>query len=552
MSLKKIGLIFINLILISYAFLLLIDNYFKNSILSNLDTMKSIFRIEETNVFFILVFLLAFTLLVTNLLFLNIYNIISVKNKFLLIFFVNLSALLTIFFILDIVNLSKVFLFLYLFSISVYIFGILDNITLFKYFHFLLLALIFLSLNMFSFQNNDASNSITFDKERVSNFINYEIKFENKYFISPELSLTKYSICCEEYNRDNNKLKSVGFIETFEEFLIYINYAGDVFFVDQNIFNENTGFNFQNIKTNLSELIKNNYVFYHSSSSPNYEGIKGALIFDNFIYISYIEEKKINNNKCVSLDVARAKFNLEFLKFEIFFDNPTCISRELEYDSGNSGGKLSAINDKLYLTTGTFLQYSDIQMLDNTLGKIIEIDFDSLEYRIVSLGHRNPQGLSITKNNNLLIETEHGDYGGDEINIINIQNIENFGYPIVSYGEHYSGDFREDAPLFKNHESYGFKEPLLYFRVEDVGSHGISDVEINEFSKSTNSYFIGSLNGRKLYEIEINDDYTEVIDFKYYSGYYFERIRDIKYSKNLNSYFIVFEDSPSIAILSER
>ena len=37
---------------------------------------------------------------------------------------------------------------------------------------------------------------------------------------------------------------------------------------------------------------------------------------------------------------------------------------------------------------------------------------------IYSMGHRNPQGLFITKKNNLLISTEHGPNGGDEINHI--------------------------------------------------------------------------------------------------------------------------------------
>ena len=39
-------------------------------------------------------------------------------------------------------------------------------------------------------------------------------------------------------------------------------------------------------------------------------------------------------------------------------------------------------------------------------------------YEIISLGHRNPQGLYYHSNLNYLFSTEHGPNGGDEINKI--------------------------------------------------------------------------------------------------------------------------------------
>ena len=33
------------------------------------------------------------------------------------------------------------------------------------------------------------------------------------------------------------------------------------------------------------------------------------------------------------------------------------------------------------------------------------------------MGHRNPQGLYFDKENNFILETEHGPKGGDEINL---------------------------------------------------------------------------------------------------------------------------------------
>ena len=84
------------------------------------------------------------------------------------------------------------------------------------------------------------------------------------------------------------------------------------------------------------------------------------------------------------------------------------------------------------------------------------------------MGHRNPQGLLLDKENNFLLETEHGPKGGDEINLINLNNedLPNYGWPISSAGEHYkdpNGDKYNKYPLYKSHSKYGFIEPLKSF-----------------------------------------------------------------------------------------
>ena len=65
---------------------------------------------------------------------------------------------------------------------------------------------------------------------------------------------------------------------------------------------------------------------------------------------------------------------------------------------------------------------------------------------------------------NLILSTEHGPYGGDEINKITFKK--NYGWPIASYGRHYY-DNEDDkdkryelSPLKKSHSKNGFIEPL--------------------------------------------------------------------------------------------
>ena len=69
-----------------------------------------------------------------------------------------------------------------------------------------------------------------------------------------------------------------------------------------------------------------------------------------------------------------------------------------------------------------------------------------------------------TIKDNLLAVSDHGPYGGDEVDLVRLKKkYLNFGWPISSYGLHYNRKFREDAPLYKSHEQYGFVEPLDFF-----------------------------------------------------------------------------------------
>lgn len=56
---------------------------------------------------------------------------------------------------------------------------------------------------------------------------------------------------------------------------------------------------------------------------------------------------------------------------------------------------------------------------------------------IWSIGHRNPQGMAFDSKDGTLFTVEHGARGGDEINIPQAGG--NFGWPVISYGKHYSG-----------------------------------------------------------------------------------------------------------------
>lgn len=79
---------------------------------------------------------------------------------------------------------------------------------------------------------------------------------------------------------------------------------------------------------------------------------------------------------------------------------------------------------------------------------------DALD-EIWSYGHRNPQGMALDLNGRLWA-VEHGAKGGDEVN--RIKKGANYGWPVISYGRHYSG-----AKIGEGTRKSGMEQPAYYW-----------------------------------------------------------------------------------------
>jgi glucose/arabinose dehydrogenase len=132
--------------------------------------------------------------------------------------------------------------------------------------------------------------------------------------------------------------------------------------------------------------------------------------------------------------------------FEVIFRQQPAVS------GGNHfGSRLAFARDsKLFLSTGERFKFEPAQDLGSHLGKVIRINPDgtvppdnpfanrpNAKPEIWSYGHRNVQGLAIHPDTGALWEGEFGPMGGDEINIP--EPGRNYGWPLVSWGEHYDG-----------------------------------------------------------------------------------------------------------------
>ena len=169
-----------------------------------------------------------------------------------------------------------------------------------------------------------------------------------------------------------------------------------------------------------------------------------------------------------------------------------------EFQPIQSGGVVEDFDeDHFLLTTGEFRFRDHAQNNNSVFGKILLINKNNGDYKIISKGHRNAQGLFYDKENNIIVNTEHGPFGGDEVNINkNIFQINNYGWPISSYGEHYpnmvSKDAYDKAPLYKSHLKYGFIEPVKYF-VPSIGISQILKVKNSFGYENKQNYFFSSM-----------------------------------------------------------
>ena len=346
-------------------------------------------------------------------------------------------------------------------------------------------------------------------------------------------SLEKIKIDFKKQTTQNNN-SGYGFfkpfyIEVFGENLLIINNNGEILSIELgNLFpSVESDLKFKNIKTNLDiEGGKNSKIM-------------GTLIYDKKIFISHLTYE----NNCQKYNISYAKINLENLIFENFFKSKSCgenlnAGRMKVFNFNGSNGLLVTIGgEKLNQPT------DKPQNKNSDIGKIVFIDFKNKKKEIFSIGHRNPQGLFVQEN--IIIATEHGPKGGDEINKIEFGK--NYGWPIASYGTAYQHVKKnKNKKYLKNHLDNNFEEPIFSF----VPSIGISEIiKIpNKFSKSwDNNFLLSSLNGGSLFRIRFDSKFEKVIFIE--KIFINRRIRDLKYLDKYNSILLALEDWKEIGIL---
>lgn len=326
---------------------------------------------------------------------------------------------------------------------------------------------------------------------------------------------------------------STFFVETKNDEIFLVSSKGETFFYDASYILQN----------------KNQEQFLIDNNLPKNIAVTDTMIYKDEIFIAFVNR----NFSCESMEIFKAPLNKDSLNFSEFYTQGgegTCEQNPL-------GGRIAIFNDngnESILVTlkdpeskNYFILDQYNENLEYKFCIVLLIDLKTRKSRIISAGHRNPQGLFVNEKNTILL-TEHGPRGGDEINKI-IEG-KNYGWPLASYGENYKNNFNSnDIYKFKkSHKKFGFEEPIYSF----VPSIGISQIieTPKEFSKRwTNSYLVTSLKGSSIYRIIFNESFDKIITMeKIRVG---KRIRDIVYNKKYNFFLLALEDgNGNIGVLS--
>ena len=116
--------------------------------------------------------------------------------------------------------------------------------------------------------------------------------------------------------------------------------------------------------------------------------------------------------------IFRADLNKEMFEFKKFFEHQECKKDRTGMNYQHIGGRMTSLNENnLLFTVGDFGDEDTPQDKQSIFGKIVSIDLNQKDYEILSIGSRNAQGLYYDEEKNVIINTEHGPTGGDEVNV---------------------------------------------------------------------------------------------------------------------------------------
>ena len=357
-----------------------------------------------------------------------------------------------------------------------------------------------------------------------------------------------------------NTTPGSAYLDIHQDNLILVSSSGIIGHSKKPLNKPKFGISLKQIKNNLNNFIDvTQFKKSRHFDDPKYSWLKGGWysikdveIYDGNIYVSYTKEVKEN---CWNTSLLSGKMNYVYIHFTTLFTSEECVNEynniDEEYNAHQSGGRIINLNNETVLfSTGDFRSRYRAQTESSIFGKVLKINKKNKNYEIISMGHRNPQGLFYNEDENFLLEAEHGPQGGDEINVIKLDynSIQNFGWAISSYGEHYGGknalenkNKYEKYPLHKSHSEHGFIEPLKYFNP----SIGISQIIGLDNKKQ---YVVASLKAHSLYFFEYlynNKENNFNIVKKLDIG---ERIRDMIYYNN--KLYLYLEDTASLAEIS--
>jgi len=229
---------------------------------------------------------------------------------------------------------------------------------------------------------------------------------------------------------------------------------------------------------------------------------------NGIIYLSYAESG-VGNVR----GAAVVRGRLDKTKRGSFFRDGRVVWRQNPKvtDDGHYGHRMAFDKDGyLFISSGDRQKFTPAQQMNGNLGKIVRLNEDGsipednpfysdgdVTAEIWSLGHRNPLGLAIAPDGHLW-NHEMGPLHGDEMNLI-VKGA-NYGWPIVSEGDHYSG---EEIP---DHDTRPeFEAPKIAW-IPTVAPSGFIFYSGDMFPDFKGDALIGGLASRAIIQVRVDGD----------------------------------------------
>ena len=247
---------------------------------------------------------------------------------------------------------------------------------------------------------------------------------------------------------------------------------------------------------------------------------------NGYVYLSYVED---GDGRTRGAAVARAKLTRSDSGGALT-DVQVIWRQEPKVTGGGHFGHRLAFgpDGHLWITSSERQKFDPAQDMRSNLGKVLRLNADGsvptdnpfsdqpgVTAQIWSLGHRNLLGIAFDAQGRLWTH-EMGPAGGDELNLI--ERGANYGYPIVSNGDHYDGRSIPD-----HYTQPQFKAPKITW-TPVIAPAGLIIYSGSEFPDWQDDAFIGGLGSQALVRVEFDGD-TAREAARYAMG---ERIREVE------------------------
>lgn len=163
----------------------------------------------------------------------------------------------------------------------------------------------------------------------------------------------------------------------------------------------------------------------------------------------------------------------------------------------------------LWISSGERQKFDPAQDMASNLGKVLRLNDDGsvpndnpfadqggVAAQVWSLGQRNPLGLAFNPRGELW-EVEMGPKGGDELN--RIERGANYGYPIVSNGDHYDG-----RPIPDHDTQPQFQAPAISW-TPVISPSSLIFYTGDKFPQWQGNAFISGLSSQSLVRVSFDD-----------------------------------------------